>query len=76
MLQCALPGSEALASGASATFEIKGTVASDAEAGAVIVSEVELTYANDPFGPDFPLRDGTEVEVTGNPTPAEPTFTG
>jgi hypothetical protein len=39
----------------------------------VVVSEVEATYANDPFGPDFPLRDGVTVEVVGTP---EPTFTG
>jgi hypothetical protein len=41
-------------------------------AGEVVVSEVEVTYANDPFGPDFPLRDGTTIEVVV----PEPTFTG
>jgi len=77
VLRCALPEGDTLPAGASTTFEIRGTVAPEAPAGTVIVSEVELTYENDPFGPDFPLRDGTMVEVVGLPeSPAEPTFTG
>ncbi len=67
-----VPGST-MAVGESAVFEIRGTVVPTAVAGDVVVSEVEVTYANDPFGPDFPLRDGAIVEVVGVP---EPTFTG
>jgi uncharacterized repeat protein (TIGR01451 family) len=70
-----------LATGGVATFEVAGTVSASAAAGAPIVNEVTVEYANDPFGPDFPVRAGALVQVRGASTPATPvtatpTFTG
>jgi hypothetical protein len=68
---CDLAPGASIPVGGSAIFEIRGSVVTTAVAGDVVVSEVEATYANDPFGPAFPLRDGTTIEVV-----VEPTFTG
>jgi uncharacterized repeat protein (TIGR01451 family) len=69
-----------LAANASATFEVRGTVSPSAPDGSEILNEVTATYANDPFGPDFPVRDGTLVLVRGatEPVPVRATvrFTG
>jgi len=69
---CDLAVGETIPVGESSVFEIRGTVVPTAVAGQVVVSEVEVTFANDPFGPAFPLRDGTTVQVVV----PEPTFTG
>ena len=69
---CDLAPGSTMAVGESAVFEIRGSVVPTAVAGNVVVSEVEVTYANDPFGPAYPLRDGTTIEVVA----PEPTFTG
>lgn len=71
-LTCDLAAGETLPVGATSVFEVRGIVVQSAANGDVIVSEVEMTYANDPFGPEFPLRDGTTVRVVL----LEPTFTG
>ncbi len=77
-LECTAP---TLASGGVATFTVDGTVSASAAAGAPIVNEVTAELANDPFGPDFPVRAGTIVTVAGatataTPIVADPTFTG
>jgi len=70
-----------LATNGSATFEIMGVVSPSAPGGSTILNEVTAVYANDPFGPDFPVRDGTLVRVLGastpaTPVPVTPSFTG
>jgi uncharacterized repeat protein (TIGR01451 family) len=77
-LECTAPG---LATGGVARFEVAGVVSPTAAAGAPIVNEVTVEHANDPFGPDFPVRAGAIVLVRGASTPATPvtatpTFTG
>jgi uncharacterized repeat protein (TIGR01451 family) len=75
-LECTAP---VLPVNATATFEVTGVVSPSAPAGSQIVNEVTVEYANDPFGPDFPVRDGTLVQVLGvtaTPVRATPTFTG
>jgi uncharacterized repeat protein (TIGR01451 family) len=78
-LQCT---TTSLATGGVTTFEVTGTVSASATAGSAIVNEITAEYANDPFGPDFPVRDGTLVRIRGASAPAAtavtatPTFTG
>lgn len=78
-LQCTVTS---LAAGDAATFEVAGTVSASAPAGSAIVNEVTAEWANNPFGPDFPVRDGTLVQVEGGTAPpatavtATPRFTG
>ena len=52
-----------------------------APAGEPIVNEITAEFANDPFGPDYPVRSGALVTVRGasaaaTPVTATPTFTG
>ncbi len=78
-LACSSP---TLPSGGSATFEVTGTVSPSAPGGSVILNEVTVEYENDPFGPDYPVRDGAIVQVRGatapaaTPVSATPNFTG
>ena len=75
-LECTAP---TLAVNGSATFEVTGVVSPSAPGGSAILNEVTVVYANDPFGPEFPVRDGTLVHVRGAvaiPAVATPTFTG
>ncbi|MGZ8752830.1 MAG: hypothetical protein ACXW1S_07600 [Acidimicrobiia bacterium] len=77
-LECTTP---TLATGGVARFEVSGVVSATATAGAPIVNEITAEFANDPFGPDFPVRAGALVLVAGastaaTPVAATPTFTG
>jgi uncharacterized repeat protein (TIGR01451 family) len=65
------------ANGGVATFTVTGTVALTAQDGDVIVNEIAVGWANDPFGPDVTVRDGNAVRVVSNPViPITPRFTG
>lgn len=78
-LQCTAPS---LGVGETATFEVAGAVSAAATPGSPILNEVTVEYPNDPFGPEFPVRDGTLVFVAGataqaaTPVSATPNFTG
>ena len=78
-LECTAPS---LGVGETATFEVAGVVSATATPRDPILNEVTVTYPNDPFGPDFPVRDGTLVLVAGataqaaTPVSATPSFTG
>jgi len=81
-LQCTAPSLGIGRAGAVALFEVTGTVSASAPAGSAIVNEVTAEWVNDPFGPDFPARDGALVQVQGGTAPpatavtATPRFTG
>lgn len=78
-LACTTP---TLATNGTATFEVAGRISASAPAGRAIVNEITAEYTNDPFGPDFPVRDGALVTVRGasapaaTPVTATPKFTG